>query len=431
MDELTAPDDAREETAEDLRVENERLTEFLYLVPVGLAQVDALGDVALMNSTGAQLLMPLADGPALTNLFDLLDPYAPELRNLVRQHTAPSGVICEGRRIDLASVGRGRARRPMHLAVGLMRIDAERVMAVVQDISHTVEQERALFADQQRFRAIYEGMRDSMICTLGRDERVNSWNESGERLFGYDLSEIAGSPLEKLVVHEGERQPIERARQSGWSELEGWTTRKDGMRFWGEGVVAMLYDEQGAISGYSVVLRDRSERKLARDKLLELATTDALTGLSNRRTFYDQGDREIVRRARYKSSLSVLMIDADRFKSVNDTHGHAAGDEVLRNLASVLKSTVRATDLPARYGGEEFVVLLPETAAPEAILVAERIRAAVEASNVQIDDKIIRYTISIGVSEAGGATSDLKTLLAAADSALYRAKNEGRNRVVA
>ena len=399
MDELTAPDDARGETAEDLRRENERLTEFLYLVPVGLAQVNALGDVALMNSTGAQLLMPLADSPALTNLFDLLDPYAPELRNLVRQHTAPSGVICEGRRVAIASVGRGRARRPVHLAVGLVKIDADRVMAVVQDISHTVEQERALFADQQRFRAIYEGMRDSMIWTL--------------------------------VAHEGERQPLERARQAGWSELEGWTTRKDGLRFWGEGVVATLHDEEGAISGYSVVLRDRSERKLARDKLLELATTDALTGLSNRLTFQEQGDREIVRRARYKSSLSILMIDADRFKSVNDMHGHAAGDEVLRNLASVLKSSVRATDPAARYGGEGFVVLLPETALPEAILVVERIRAAVEASNVQIDDKIIRYTISIGVSEAGGAASDLKTMLAAADGALYRAKNEGRNRVLA
>ena len=399
MDELTAPDDARGETAEDLRRENERLTEFLYLVPVGLAQVNALGDVALMNSTGAQLLMPLADSPALTNLFDLLDPYAPELRNLVRQHTAPSGVICEGRRVAIASVGRGRARRPVHLAVGLVKIDADRVMAVVQDISHTVEQERALFADQQRFRAIYEGMRDSMIWTL--------------------------------VAHEGERQPLERARQAGWSELEGWTTRKDGLRFWGEGVVATLHDEEGAISGYSVVLRDRSERKLARDKLLELATTDALTGLSNRLTFQEQGDREIVRRARYKSSRSILMIDADRFKSVNDMHGHAAGDEVLRNLASVLKSSVRATDLAARYGGEGFVVLLPETALPEAILVVERIRAAVEASNVQIDDKIIRYTISIGGSEAGGAASDLKTMLAAADGALYRAKNEGRNRVLA
>ncbi len=119
-----------------------------------------------------------------------------------------------------------------------------------------------------------------------------------------------------------------------------------------------------------------------------------------------------------------------RFKSVNDAHGHAAGDEVLRHLPSVLKASVRVTGLPARYGGEELVAFLPETTAGDAMVVAERIRAAVEASKAQLGDKTIGYTVSIGVVGAPEKAVDLKTLLAAADGALYRAKNEGSNRVL-
>ncbi len=427
MTEASAPEGTDSE-AETLRKENERLLEFLYLVPVGLAEVDPLGDVALMNSSGAQLLMPLAEAPVLTNLFDVLDPYAPELRNIVRLHAEPSGVICEGRRVDLRALG--RTEGPAHLAVGLVKIDAERIMAVLQDVSRTVEQERALFADRQRFRAIYEGMRDSMICTLGRDERIDSWNASGEHLFGFSADEILGSGLAALVLDEGSHALLDQVRQAGWSEIQGWSTRKDATRFWGEGVLAALHDEQGTICGYSVVLRDLTERKLAHEKLVALATTDTLTGLANRRTFYDQADKEIARRTRYPCPLSVVMVDADRFKSVNDTHGHAAGDDVLRHLASILRATVRTTDLPARYGGEEFVILLPETNAAGAAQVAERIRAAVEQWPARSGDKIIAYTVSLGVAEAQHATADIKAMLAAADEALYRAKSEGRNRVV-
>lgn len=424
---------------DDLRQENEALIQFLYLVPVGLVQVDVRGEVAMMNSTGAQYLMPLAETPMLTNLFDVLDPYAPELRNIVRLHSDAQGVICEGRRIDLRAMG--KVKGPGHLALGLVKIDPERVMAVVQDVTRTVEQERAIYADQQRFRAIYEGMREAMICTLGLDETVESWNDSGERLFGFSAADVGGKTLNKLIApaasgdHElgaarAEPQWFEGARRAGWSELSGWSVRKDGSRFWAEGVLSALRDPSGAVSGFSVVLRDLTSRKVAADKLRELAMTDTLTGLANRRTFFEYAEKEVARTARYRTPFSLLMVDADRFKAVNDTHGHAAGDEVLRHLAAVLKNTVRTTDLPARYGGEEFVVLLPETGAVDALILAERLRAGVEAASVVVGDKILRYTISIGVAQAPAASPDLKSILAVADAALYRAKSEGRNRAV-
>lgn len=414
---------------ERLRRENEQLLEFLYLVPVGLSQLDQRGDVTLASSAAAQLLMPLAERADLTNLFEILDLYAPELRNAVRLHASSHGPIVEGRRIDLRALG--QMRGPAVLSVGLTKIDADRIMAIVQDVSRIVEQERAIFADQQRFRAIYEGMRDTMICTLDQEDRIDTWNASGERLLGFSSDDVVGKPLDNFVAT-GESKSFRRARDpriAGWTEIEGWTQRKDRTRFWGEGVVSVLHNEEGAVRGFAVVLRDMTERKLAADRLVELATKDALTGLSNRRVFYEVAENEITRRLRYPAPLSLLMIDADRFKAINDGHGHPAGDEVLRHLASVLRAQLRRTDLAARFGGEEFVVLLPGTNAQGALVLAERIRNAVASTPVTFEERSIPYTVSIGIGEAA-KDADLKTVLGAADRAVYRAKSEGRNRTV-
>lgn len=426
---MSSPDEATSEAGQ-LRRENEELLEFLYLVPVGLAQIDVHGEVVLMNSHGSQLLMPLADGPNLTNLFDVLDPFVPELRNVARLHGTEQGTIIEGRRVDLRALG--RTRGPGVLAVGLVQIDGARVMAVVQDVTRTVDQERRAHADRERFKAIYEGMRDAMICTLDATEHIDSWNASGERLFGFIEEEMRGRRLDELIDASGEATHFARARdvrQTGWSEIEGWCGRKDNPRFWGEGVVSALRDEAGEVNGYAVVLRDMTDRKVAEERLRQLATTDALTGLANRRFFAEEAEKELVRRQRYGGHVSLLMIDADRFKSINDTHGHAAGDEVLRHLATTLRATLRTTDLPARFGGEELVVLLPETTLEGAAALAERIRGRIAEAEVHIDGARVRYTVSIGVSTANESAIELRTLLRAADEAVYRAKGEGRNRV--
>jgi diguanylate cyclase (GGDEF)-like protein len=168
----------------------------------------------------------------------------------------------------------------------------------------------------------------------------------------------------------------------------------------------------------------------ANEKLAELAATDPLTQLRNRRVVYEQLEREFARARRYKHPLAVFMMDIDHFKSVNDTHGHGVGDEVLRVVARVLRRSTRETDMPGRYGGEEFIVLAPETSAADARVVAERIRANVQA-DTEAAAGIPTVTISIGIAstEATAATT-FEDVIHLADEALYAAKKRGRNRVV-
>lgn len=164
-------------------------------------------------------------------------------------------------------------------------------------------------------------------------------------------------------------------------------------------------------------------------ELRRLATTDQLTGLRNRAYFMDSAEVELRRNERFGHSAGALMADLDHFKRVNDQYGHAAGDEALRFFSRVLCETTRKVDLIGRIGGEEFAVLLPETGREEALQVAERLRAAVEAGSFDFAGTTIRFTVSVGVSIRQGSDDTLDRLLARADDALYAAKHGGRNRV--
>jgi diguanylate cyclase (GGDEF)-like protein/PAS domain S-box-containing protein len=160
-----------------------------------------------------------------------------------------------------------------------------------------------------------------------------------------------------------------------------------------------------------------------------LSVTDSLTELMNRRHFFEAAKIELERTRRYHRALSVMMIDIDHFKTINDAYGHAAGDLALREVAARIKRSVRTADIVARYGGEEFIVLMPETTLQEACQVAERVRKSV--SDDPIDDNSVEVwaTLSIGVAEMDGQNSDIDRIIKYADQALYAAKAAGRNRV--
>lgn len=158
-------------------------------------------------------------------------------------------------------------------------------------------------------------------------------------------------------------------------------------------------------------------------------TYDQLTGLLTKESLYIAFERELERCLRYGYPLSVLMMDLDRFKSVNDGHGHLMGSHVLSEVGTIIRRGVRSEDVSARYGGEEFVTYLAETDVDGGRLAAERIRAAIEAHTFVLDDVSIRVTISIGVATAPEHGRTIKELVAEADQALYRAKETGRNRV--
>lgn len=173
-------------------------------------------------------------------------------------------------------------------------------------------------------------------------------------------------------------------------------------------------------------LRDQQEKlRVANELLQALATTDGLTGLKNYRTFKERLSEEFDRAKRYHLRLSIILLDVDHFKQFNDTHGHPAGDEVLRRVAKLLTASTRSTDFVARYGGEEFAVLLSFTHHEAACALAERTRAAIQDTQWELR----AVTASIGVAIVGEATPTSDALVKLADTALYRSKEAGRNRV--
>jgi len=177
------------------------------------------------------------------------------------------------------------------------------------------------------------------------------------------------------------------------------------------------------------IMMQEDERVAAERRIEQLAVTDELSKLPNRRAFYARLAEEWQRHTRYKVPYSVLMLDIDRFKAVNDRYGHQVGDAVIAHLGAILSQSCRISDLPARVGGEEFAVLLTHTEPEAATMLAERIRKKIEETDCILDDRRVPYTVSVGVSSSDDFPLSPDEVMSAADSALYDSKRKGRNRV--
>src|SRR5262245_10211316 len=179
------------------------------------------------------------------------------------------------------------------------------------------------------------------------------------------------------------------------------------------------------VATYRLARRFRQQNRM----LAALSRTDGLSGLLNRLAWEQIAYTEMARCRRSHQASSLLMLDIDHFKSINDQHGHPAGDEVIRAVAAILGRTVRASDVPGRYGGEEFAVVLPDTDEHGAAIIAERIRRRIELATMG-REVVLQCTVSIGVAQADPEREDAGDWIARADRALYEAKRLGRNRVV-
>ena len=241
------------------------------------------------------------------------------------------------------------------------------------------------------------------------------------RFFYPDSRELFSENLKKIVSCKSIESPL---------ELKMVSNNEHGI-YMDVLLTLIQYEDKPAVL---VTLRDITERKKAEAELQRLVITDDLTGLFNQRYFYDVITKEIERAKRHNRPLSMLLLDIDFFKDFNDKYGHWEGDFVLKTIGSIILSSVRDIDMAFRYGGEEFSVILPETRAPDAILVAERIRRTVATTEfypytMDGHPEIVTKTVSIGITEFH-PHDDMKSFVIRTDNAMYQAKKNGRNKLV-
>ena len=415
--------------------ENERLLELLYLCPAAIIKFDAFGAIDMINPLGAQLLMPIAPGGDLLNLFVTFGLVAPELREMVTRFEGWSGRVCDEHRV-LASTGPATSPRAFVLSITIQKIDDDSFVAVISDVTAEARREMLIRRNESRLHAVFDGVRDYGICTVDTSGNITSWNRSEERLDGYRSDEIVGTSADVLLATSGVAETsfaayFTIARGAGLYDFEGWRIRKDGSRYWASTSVSTLRDrdETESIIGYSIVTRDVTEERRSYDELERKAVTDALTGALNRRGLFDTAVREEARARLSHVPLALIMFDVDHFKAVNDRYGHPAGDIALKQIVIRAREEIRAVDTIGRYGGEEFVIILPGTDLTAAALVAERIRAKIAGSPIAFLDGALAVTVSLGVAQAQPGTHDIAALVRTADEAMYAAKDKGRNRL--
>lgn len=344
-------------------------------------------------------------------------------------------------------------------AAAIRNADGKIVGAIetLQDVTERRRAEAALRESEAYLAQIVDG---SSVATLVIDagHRVTHWNRACEMMTGMPAGDIIGTrqqwtafyPSERpimadLVLDAASESAVDRLYHGrfrpsllipGGYEAEDFFPHFGDSGRWLYFTAAPLRNAQGDLVGAIETLQDVSERRRAEEALREseeryraLSQTDSLTGLYNSRYLHERLPGELERATRYSRPLSLLVIDCDNFKGINDRFGHLEGDKVLQNLAGVIGQCLRRSDSAYRYGGEEFVVLLPEADSFAALALAERLRGMFEAlETATLSGEVVRCTVSIGIS--CHVPSDTETtLIRRADQASYVAKRRGKNRV--
>jgi diguanylate cyclase (GGDEF)-like protein/PAS domain S-box-containing protein len=302
------------------------------------------------------------------------------------------------------------------------------------EITQKMNLQHELEVSTSRFRSVVNAAYDAII-TVDQEHNITLFNRAAENLFGYDSSEVIGQPLMQLIPEQSRQHHSEYIRQFARSPVRSrqmnernliYGRHRDGALLPVE--IAISKINVGGLIEFTAIVRDIEDRVRLMNLLQRQATKDPLTGLPNRREFL-----EVVHNIlKSTKELSVFMLDIDFFKKVNDTYGHDAGDEVLHVLAKVGAASVRKLDIFARWGGEEFVAALPGADLEEARMVAEKLRAKIEAHDFTHQwrgGRPIPFTVSIGTTERAADEHDVDAILKRADQALYKAKQTGRNRV--
>ena len=323
-----------------------------------------------------------------------------------------------------------------------------------REVAERRQIQNELRKSEQRFRTLIESAPLAMV-TWDKQHRITGWNRQAQELFGWSESEVLGRDFLTFMIPESARtkvdQIVEEAIERGIEshsvnsnltkdrrtiEVEWHNTIVPGVDGRPDSVLSLAQDvtervrSQTVLQDVNVKLKQRlDDIHELQAQLREQAMRDPLTGMYNRRFLDDALPGEIARAIREQTPLSLMMMDIDHFKRVNDAHGHQAGDEVLRMLADILRNEARRTDVVCRYGGEEFVLLLPKMNLESARMRAERWRRMFAEMDVPVESGKLRCTLSVGIAVFPDHGNSAEDLLRNGDRALYLAKALGRNRV--
>ncbi|GLR89284.1 sensor domain-containing diguanylate cyclase [Bradyrhizobium iriomotense] len=357
-----------------------------------------------------------------------------------RSSQYPLMVLASKSQDDVLAPWQRAAAVRMSYVAGLVLLIAVIGFYLVRQLLQRQRMAQALVANEAHFRLLAEQSSD-MVTRIGLDNRLLYVSPSCARVVGWSPDELLGNSA-VAGIHPEDLERIEQtiaALKNGEAEEARFVFRqrhREKGEIWAESALHVTRaSDTGEIDGVVAIMRDVTEQKDLQDKLASLATTDGLTGLANRRAFDERLAEEWARARRDGTQLSLLLIDVDHFKKFNDHYGHLAGDGCLRALGKILASHARRTaDLAARYGGEEFALLLPNTGADGCAQIGEEIRdglrdlAMLHAQNPP--SRLVTVSVGAATSLPSQTATDCNALVAAADRALYAAKDSGRDRLV-
>jgi len=344
------------------------------------------------------------------------------------QETGKSFVI--GKMLELEAKRRDGTHFPIELAVSSLKLKGKwYAVGIVRDITERKKDEKALEAAKERAE-LYFRVTPSAIFTIDNNRRITSWNNKAEELTGYSASDVLGKTCKEFALGPCDqscglftkeiKKPIIRT--------ECTIKRKDGQTRIISKNSDLLRDENNQIIGGIESFEDITRRKEQEEQLAYLAGHDSLTNLPNRRSLEEALERATAR-ARRGTISTLLFLDLDNFKQVNDTLGHKAGDEVLITIAKLLKKELRTEDILARIGGDEFAVLLEMTDIDKAQHITERLRQSIVQHDFTLSRRRYDLSISIGIARIDGKYEP-GVSMSRADKAMYKAKEKGRNRAV-
>ncbi len=419
--------------------EQDVTSQLLSALGEGLYGVDKKGNCTFINPAALTILGYEIDDVLGKDQHILFHHHKTNGEQYAHQACPIHQTLIDGLRRDVSEsfIHKDGHHIPIRLIVTAIQDGNDITGAVVafSDMSDLLEAQAAMRSERDLFA---QGPVSVLVWDLLDNWPIIYASKNVKHLFGYNAQQMTDTNFryadciypEDLERVSNEVISFIHSNQNKWEQHYRIIKPDGSIRYLHDYTISER-DNTGKIIQLHGYLIDETHQKTLENALTEMATTDVLTGLSNRRHLMSELENECARFRRMGNAISVLMLDLDHFKHINDTWGHVAGDEVLIHFAKIVSALVRKTDCIGRFGGEEFVILLPETNEEGALVFAEKIRRHIADTSVVFKDTTIRYTVSIGIASCSDRTSEnADSILQKSDQALYKAKTEGRNRVV-